>query len=451
MEKESRAVSGYEKRAKENGIAFLLASSCFSLYWILFLLFGRRDGEEGRLHLFFVILELSFSALIVIVSALSLKKKNHERYELFFTIDWVLLTLATFPLPFAYLSNASISNMAMDNEVASMATPSSILCVLALFFAASSYEKYIEMDITAHKVFIRLMVGCLFASATYVFGSLLYKIWVNENPDGLFTTVYFYIALVAIYLSLCVYSSISVSKEMALPSIDAKRASPDKSRSLFRLATVFYLCYSLLKTISDCYNLATAFSNSSPTLSIPFGYASAPTLLGDQIFLFLIHILMLVYSFLLLHEKEESRNPLFSLNLLSALFSLSYAVPSFMGAYGIIVHYSSSSVRYVHYILSIFSIVTFASVGVGTSVAGLLCADKRRIDSALFLSVASCMMVGVSLASIYGTIALLLGEKASWPLLLLSSLERMEDVALVTVSLLALSREYPSKKKTPAA
>ncbi len=441
----------YSQRARANGIAFLIASSLFSLYWVLFLLFGQGDSSNEALHLFFVILELFFCSLLVLVSAFSLRKKNHERYELFFTIDWVLLTLATFPLPFAYLSNASISNGALDNEIAAMATPTTILCVLALFFAVSSYEKYIEMDFTAHKVFIRLMVGCLLASATYVFGALLYKIWTNSNPSGLFNTVYFYIALALIYLSLCVYSSVSVSKEMSIPSVDAKRLSPDKSKSLFHLATVFYLCYSLAKIVSDCYNLASAFSNSSSTLSIPFGYVDSSSLLGDQIFLFLIHILMLVYSFLLLHEKEENRNPLFSLNLLSALFSLSYCIPSFVGAYGLVVHYSSSKVRYVHYVLSIFSIVSFATVGVGTSIAGLLYADKHHIDSALFLAVASCMMVGVSLASIYGTLALLLSEKACWPLFLASLLERMEDVALVSVSLLALTREYPSKKKTPAA
>ncbi len=439
------------KRAKENGIAFLIASSLFALYWALFLVFGKGESSQNALHIFFVVLELVFSSLIAVVSSFSLRKKNHERYELFFTINWVLLTLATFPLPFAYLSNASISNGVNDNEIASMTTPTTILCVLALFFAAASYEKYIEMDITAHKVFIRLMVGCLFASAIYVFGSLLYKIWANVNPAGLFNTVYFYIALAIIYLSLCIYSSYSVGKEMSLPSIDAKREAPDKSKSLFHLATVFYLCYSLLKIISDCYNLASAFSNTTSTLSIPFGYVDAPTLLGDQVFLFLIHTLMLVYSFILLHEKDERRNPLFSLNLLSALFSISYFVPSFMGVYGLIVQYSTSRVRLVHPITSIFAILTFSAIGAGSSIAGLLYSDKRSIDSALFLSVASCMMVGVSIAAIYGVIALLIAEKASWPLVIITLLERLEDVAVVTVSLLALTREYPSKKKTPAA
>lgn len=437
------------RRAKSNGIAFLFASGLFLLYWILFVLFGLNERPSAfSLYLFFVILELIFNSLIIVVTIFSLRKKNHEKYELFFTVNWILITIATFPMPFAYLFSAGYSNAPMDNEIASMATPTTILCILALFFASAAFEKYQEQDITAHKVFIRLMVGCLLTATIYVFGCMLYKIWTNTNPLGLLTTVYFYVALALIYLALCIYSSVCVGHEMSLPSIDAKRKEPSASHSLFHTAIVFYLCYALIEIIIDCYNLASAFHNEAVTMSIPFGKVDSPLLLGDEIFLFLIHSFMLVYAFLLLHDRHEAnrRDPLFSLNVLAALFSLSYAIPAIVGAYGIVISYLTSKVRIVHVIIAIFAIITFASVGVGTSIAGLLNAEKHRIDSALFLAVSSCMMVGVSLALIYGEIALLLGENASWPQTISTFLERFPDVALVTISLLALSREFPRKK-----
>ncbi len=439
----------HSHRAKSNGIAFLLASCLFLIYWILFALFGLNERPSAYfLYLFFVILEVIFNSLIIVVTIFSLKKRNYDKYELFFTANWILISLATFPLPFAYLFSAGYSNAPMDNEIASMATPTTILCVLALFFAAAAFEKYQEQDITAHKVFIRLTVGCLLTAAVYVFGCMLYKIWTNTNPLGLLTTIYFYVALAFIYLALCIYASVSVGYEMSLPSIDAKRKEPDPSRSLFQMAIVFYLCYALIEIIIDCYNLASAFRNENVTMSIPFGKVDSSLLLGDEIFLFLIHTFMLVYSFLLLHDRDETnrRDPLFSLNVLAALFSLSYAIPAIVGAYGIVLTYLTSRTTIVHFIIAIFAIITFASMGVGTSVAGLLSATKRRIDSALFLAVSSCMMVGVSLALIYGEVALLLSENASWLQTISTLLERFPDVALVTISLLALSREFPRKK-----
>lgn len=436
----------YARRAYSNAIAFFITSTCFLTYWIAFLVMGVKEQPKNySLYLFFVVLELIFNSLIIILSAFSILKKNQKRYEYFFTWDLILLSIATFPMPFAYLFSAGIGNASIDNEIASMATPTTIFCILALFFAAASLEKYQEQDITAHKAFIRLAVGSLFAAAIYAFACMIYKISVNTNPEGLLTTVYYYTALTFIYLALCVYGIISVAKEMSLPSFDIKRKVPNSNHSMFEIANIVYLAYALINIVLDCYNLASAIKNDNSILSIKFGKVDSYYLLGNEIFLFLIHFFMLVYAFLLLHDRQEKnrKDPLFSLSILSVLFCLSYAVPGTIGGYGIVMTYLSSRINMVPYIIPEFSIITFAFVGLGTSMAGLFFVKKRRIDAAIFIAVASFMMVGVIMALYIGEINLLIQGERTWNQSIPSLIESLPDLSLVFINLLALSKEYP--------
>ena len=447
---ENKEESECARRAIRNAIAFLIASTCFLAYWITFLLMGVAERPKNySLYLFFVILELVFHSLIIVFTSLSLRKKHHKHYQFFFTGNWILLSIATFPLPFAYLFSAGMNNVPLDNEVASMATPTTILCILALFFASAALEKYQERDISAHKTFIRLMVGTLFAAALYVFGSMIYKISVNTNPSGMLTTIYFYVALAFIYLAICVYGAISVTKEMSITSLDEKRKVPDSKHSLFQIANGFYLAYSLINIVMDSYNLASAIKNDNVITNIRFGRVDSFLLLGNEIFLFLIHSFLLLYAFILLHAKneEKQRDPLFSLSVLSVLFCLSYAVPGIVGGNGIVKTYLSSRVNMIPYIIPEFSIITFAVIGVGTSLAGLFFVGHRRIDAAIFIAVASFMMVGVTIALFAGEIYLLVNEKSTFFQSISVLVESLPDLALVTINLLALAKEYPQKEK----
>ncbi len=101
----------------------------------------------------------------------------------------------------------------------------------------------------------------------------------------------------------------------------------------------------------------------------------------------------------------------------------------------------------IPYIIPEFSIITFAVIGVGTSLAGLFFVRHRRIDAAIFIAVASFMMVGVTIALFAGEIYLLVNEKSTFFQSISVLVESLPDLALVIINLLALSREYPQKEE----
>ena len=445
MEKEKNS----ETLAKQNAIAFFVSSGLFFLYWLSFALFGLYERPENiGLYFFFIAIELLCQSAILLVSILSLRKKNREKYELFFTINWVLLALATFPLPFAFLFSSSVGNAPFHNEIASFATPTTILTLLSLFFASSAYEKYKEEDYKWHKTFAELMVGTLFAAAIYTFGCMIYKISVGTNPKGVLTNVYFYLVLALIYIALCVYASIRINKESKLPYKEIARKAPDSDKSLFGIANGFYFAYGLINLTIDCYSLASAFKNDNVTLSVRYGYIDSTLLLGDSIFLFMTHLGMTLYAFLLIHDKDKSnkRDPLYSLNVLCALFALSYLVTSFVGSYGLIKKYVNTDYDATSYIISNLMIFCFGVIAFACALAGLFKSKKYRVDSALFLAIASFMMVGIVFGLIYGEISVLLKNINSLSVSIPSILQALPDIALVSVNIVAFSKEYPSKE-----
>lgn len=439
-----------ERHAKANAIAFLTACGCFLAYWIAFLIMGLAEKPSNfPLYLFFITLELIVLSLIIATSIVSLRKKNHDRYELFFTVNWVLLAIATFPLPFAYLFSAPSSTISLNNEVAAMGTPTTILTILSLFFACAAYEKYHEDDIKAHKLFAQLMVGSLFAAVVYVFGCMIFKIAKNTNPAGQLTTIYYYVGLAVLYIALCIYASIRTRKEALKSNESALRTAPDPKRSLFGIANAIYFVYGLINLIIDCYTLANAFQNDVLTLSVRYGRVDSSLLLGDSIFLFMTHIAMVIYAFLLIHDrhKEDQRDPLFSLCALGAMFAVSYAVTSLVGGYGMVTAYLDSPRSMSDYIISNFGIITFSVVAFATALAGMFSSSNDRYSAALFMLVSSFLTAGIVISLFYGEISVLAKGIINVQDGVLSLVRSFPDFAIMIITILAIAREFPPKAK----
>ena len=449
MEKiESNKIDKYiVKRVKNNAAAFLLTSSLFLIYWSLFLLFNLNiQSNTFNLYLFFIILELSSNIAIIVTSIISLLKRNYKRYQYFFTCNWILLIIATFPIPFAYLFNAGINNTFFYNEVAAIATPTTVLCILSLFFAAASIEKYHQEDEPAHKTFSRLMVGTLFTAVLYVFSSLIYKIISIGQINSRLTSIFYYIVLLFIYFLLCLYSAINVTKEMLITPTKINKKTKAETNPLFIKTYYIYLFYALVSIAIDIINFTFYYINNNEIYTILYGKLTSTSVTFDFVILLFIHLFIFIFSLIKILNKKSKKDSLYSLSLLLILLCLSFFFPSMIGGYEIVKTYISNHYNLTNYIIPLFGIISLSAIGVGSAIAAIFFIKDRRIDAAIFIAVASFMIFGVDLFLYGGEIYLLLYGYKNTLIDIISLSKSVFDLIIIAFNLLTLVKEYPKAK-----
>lgn len=430
------------KHAIYNSLAFIVSSSFFLLYWCLYLVYGLWAAPENKAkYIVFTLLELILNVLIIILGLLGLRKKNALKSPEIFSFGWMLVSLATFPVPFAYLFGAGFTSTPLDNEIAAISTPVTVLSFLALFFALSSFMKLRGGDGRSYKSFLSLTLGTLLAAAIYLFLCLLYKMANATNASGFLSTVYIYALLALDYIALAIYGLVSLRYEVDLP--DSFPPKIIKKPSIFGMVNAFFLAYGLLNLIFDCFNLAASFSNTSTIINVRFGQVGPALFLGDTLFLLLDHLFIFLYAFLSVHQKDNRRDPLFSLSIFLALFSAGYMVPGLVGAYGFISHYLQTAEEVAPYVIMTFSLFTFAVMSFGSSFAAFFSVKKMRREASTLLSVSSVMMLGVILMLFGGLIYVWASSGLLWFNGLLSLIGYLPDIAIVSIVLVGLSREYP--------
>lgn len=431
------------KHAIYNGVAFIVSSTFFLLYWSFYLSYGLLNSPENKAkYIVFTLLEMILNVAIIVLGILAINPKNAVKSPQFFSFGWMLVSLATFPVPFAYLFGAGFTHTPLDNEIAAIATPVTVLSLLAFFFALASYMKLKGGDGRSYKSFLSLTLGTLLAAALYLFLCLLYKMAKSTNASGFFNTIYIYSLLALDYIALAIYGLVSLRYEEDLPDTFQPMFALRAKKSIFPFLNAFFLAYGLLNLTFDCFSLGASLTNGSTVTSVRFGQVSSSLFLGDCLFLFLDHLLIFIYAFLSVHQKDR-RDPIYSLSIFLTLFSAGYMVPGLVGSYGFISHYFSTSEEVAPYIIMTFSLFAFAVMSFGSSFAAFFSFKKMRREGSLLLAVGSFMIIGVTVMLYAGLIYVWVKDGLPWFNGLVSIITYLPDLFLSIAILVALGREYP--------
>jgi hypothetical protein len=434
-----------KRRSLHNGIAFLSFSILFFVYWILFLVFGLNHHRDNlTLYIILTSFELLVNVAMIVFAILSMRRSNRISYSRFFVLDWVLLAIGTFPMPFTYLLGMGYQNNTAANEISAIATPTCVLSFLALVFALASYLELPNSKI--HKGLLNLAVISLGCASLYVFLCFLYKVATATNPEGYLNNIYVYCALAGSYILLCIYGLVSIHRELELLPSENKRSINKKS--LFSLTSAAFLGYGILGLATSIYGFSNALRTNLTIISVPFGQASPSAQIGDQLFLLFTRLGIVIFSFYLIRKKKDTTS-LFGFAVLLSLFSLSFLIPSLVGSYGFISTYLTSSETVATNISFTFSLATFSAMAFGTAIAGLFLSENRRKLSALYLAVSAFMICGVYAIELGGLLYQWISSGLNWFTGLLNVVISLPDLAVSIISLIALAREYPATKEVP--